>query len=370
MLMKAQLLRLGRTGTILVTAAVATATVGSCGAVDAGHKAAEYCALMPDAVGLYQGNPVTHMGLPIGEVTNITAQSRSVRVEFTVTDVRVLPADVKAIIRSTSVLADRSLELVGNVGNNGNPRLKAGSCIPLSQSFTPKSLSESIGAANTLVNAISPADSTNVGDVVHGLDAAIHSKGPDVNRLITTASALLHSPDQTISAIGSVVENIAQLTALIRELRDPIKQVMLDIQTAMPSIVRATGGGSAVLGGTLILVKAISDIEQNLGDTIQFTLDETSVGLRKASAHAPALSDLLNPVPSLINIAANHVNNRRLDVIRYRPPLYRIRTPDGVALCNLMNASMQGSCANVQGTPYAVDASLLQYVLTQAERGR
>ncbi len=31
-----------------------------------------------------------------------------------------------------------------------------------------------------------------------------------------------------------------------------------------------------------------------------------------------------------------------------------------------MNASMPGSCANVKGTPYAVDVALLQYVLTQA----
>jgi hypothetical protein len=31
-----------------------------------------------------------------------------------------------------------------------------------------------------------------------------------------------------------------------------------------------------------------------------------------------------------------------------------------------MNAKTPGTCANVQGTPYAVDVSLLQYVLTQA----
>jgi len=123
-----------------------------------------------------------------------------------------------------------------------------------------------------------------------------------------------------------------------------------------------------MLGGTLILVKMISDIEQNLGQTLQFTLDQTSVMLRKASAHAPALTDLLNPVPSWINIVANHVNNRSLQTIRYRPPLYRIRTPDGVAMCNIMNASAPGTCANVQGTPYAVDVALLQYVLTEASR--
>lgn len=361
----------GRAAIVMVTAATVVAAVGSCtNGVSTSPVASEYCAIMPDSVGLYPGNPVTQMGFPIGKVKSITPRTMDVRVDFTVTDVQSLPGDVKAIIRSTSVLADRALELVGNADTDGGARLPAGACIPIDRSFTPKSLSESIGSANTLVNSISPEDSTNLGDVIRGVDHAIQNNGASANELLTTTSALLHSPDQTISEIGSVVDNLAQLTALIEELRDPIKQVLLDIQNTMPYIVQATGGGSAVLGGTLVLVKAVSDIEQNLGDTLQFTLDQTSVGLRKASAHAPALSDLLNPIPPLINVAANHVNNRRLDVIRYRPPMYRIRTPDGVALCNIMNASMQGSCANVQGTPYAVDVSLLQYVLSQAEKGR
>jgi phospholipid/cholesterol/gamma-HCH transport system substrate-binding protein len=357
--------RASRVALTLVTAVTVVAAVGSCSTMGEQPKAVEYCAMMPDSVGLYPGNPVTQMGYEIGKVKSVTPGDLDVRVDFTVTTDRALAGDVKAIIRSTSVLADRSLELVGNA--NGGPRLAAGQCIPIGQSFTPKSLSEAIGSATNLVNAITPDGSTNVGDVVQGVDKAIQNNGAGINQLLTTTSSLLHSPDQTVNAIGSVVTNLAQLTALLRELRDPIKQVMLDLHTSLPSIVQATGGGSAVLGGTLVLVKAVSDIEQNLGDSMQFTLDATSVALRKASAHAPALADLLNPVPAWINIAANHFNNRRLDVIRYRPPLYRIRTPDGVALCNIMNAAMQGSCANVQGTPYAVDVSLLQYVLTQAQ---
>lgn len=357
--------RMGRLSVTVVTAFSVAAAVGSC--TPTHHKQqAEYCAIMPDSVGLYAGNPVTQMGYEIGTVKSITPSILQVRVNFTVTANRPLPRDVRAILRSTSVLADRSLELVGNAG--AGPLLPVGECIPISRSFTPKSLSEMIGSATNLVNSITPDGSTNVGDVVHGLDQAIHNNGAGINQLLTTTSAVLHSPDQTVNAIGSVVNNLAQLTSLLRELRDPIKEVMLDLHTALPSIVQATGGGSAVLGGILILVKAISDIEQNLGDTIQFTLDATSFSLRKASAHAPALADLLNPVPSWINIVANHVNNRELDLIRYRPPLYRIRTPDGVALCNIMNTSMPGSCANVQGTPYAVDVALLQYVLSQAKR--
>lgn len=356
--------RIGHVAVIVVTAAAVATLAGSC--APARNRQAEYCAIMPDSVGLYAGNPVTQMGYEIGKVKSVTPGTLDVRVDFTVTAKRPLPRDVTAIIRSTSVLADRSLELVGNAG--AGPLLPVGGCIPISRSFTPKSLSELIGSATNLVNSITPDGSSNFGDVISGIDQAIHNNGPGINQLMTTASSVLHSPDQTVNAIGSIVTNLAQITSLLRELRDPLKQALLNLHTTLPNIVQGTAGGSAVLGGTFVLVKALSDIEQNLGDTIQFTLDETSFSLRKASAHAPALADLLNPVPSWINIVANHVNNRELDFIRYRPPLYRIRTPDGVALCNIMNASMPGSCANVQGAPYAVDVALLQYVLSQARR--
>jgi hypothetical protein len=38
-------------------------------------SAVEYCAMMPDGVGLYAGNPVTQMGYKIGAVNNVTSTS-------------------------------------------------------------------------------------------------------------------------------------------------------------------------------------------------------------------------------------------------------------------------------------------------------
>jgi phospholipid/cholesterol/gamma-HCH transport system substrate-binding protein len=112
-----------------------------------------------------------------------------------------------------------------------------------------------------------------------------------------------------------------------------------------------------------------SDLEVYLGEETQFALDGTAVALRKLSAHAPRIANLLNVGPPWINALANYFNGRAArHVIRYRPPLYRVHAPDGVGLCNVMNASMPGSCANVQGEPYAVDIALLQYVLSQVRR--
>lgn len=356
--------RIRRLAAALITAPVVVAGVGSC-AHNGRAQAAHYCAVMPDSVGLYANNPVTQMGYPIGKVTSITPGNSGVRVEFDVTKDRRLPNDVKAVIRSASLLADRTLELVGNPGNA--PDLAHGECIPISRSFTPKSLSQIIASTTKLINAINPDGSRNVADAVRGLDEALHGNGGKVNKLFTTTSAVLNNPDQAVGEISSLITNLAQLTGFVRELRGPMKQILLDLQETLPDIMEVTESVTKNLFGTVILFKAASDIEMTLGEPLQSTLDSTSVMLRKLSAHAPRLANLLNPVPWWINTIANHYNsNRPFNTLGYRPPLYRIRTPNGVALCNVMNARAPGSCANVQGTPYAVDVALLQYVLTEA----
>ncbi len=86
------------------------------------------------------------------------------------------PADAKAVTRSTSILADRALELVGNyeVTQKLSP---PGGCIPLGRSLTPKSLSQVIGSSTNFINSINPAGSDNIGQMVTGIDEAIRGQG-------------------------------------------------------------------------------------------------------------------------------------------------------------------------------------------------
>jgi phospholipid/cholesterol/gamma-HCH transport system substrate-binding protein len=353
---------------MITLTAVTLAAIGTgCTPLD-DKRQATYCALLPDSIGLYVGNPVTQMGYPVGKVTTIAPAASEVRVDFTVSQGRKLPLGVKALIRSTSILADRSLELVGNY--ESGPTLTTGGCIPLSQSSTPKSLSEVIGSATNFVNSVAPNGSSNVGDVVRGLDQAVHNEGPGINGLLTASSELLDNPDQAISDIGSIVANLAQLTSQIKEVEGPIKEILYDARTTTPDLLVGVDGARRFNLQLAPFVTLIADLEIYLGDETQFTLDAVSTQLRWFSHHTNFIADVLNPVPWYLNVIANHYNSRPFPFIRYRPPLYRVRTPDGVATCNVMNASMPGSCANVQGTPYAVDVALLQYVLTQAAAQR
>lgn len=358
--------RMRRLGVVLASAVIVMIPVGSCAPRGGSVKPAGYCAIMPDSVGLYVGNPITHLGYQIGKVAAITPEMDSVRVDFTVDGRHAPPADVKAVTRSTSILADRALELVGDFGSG--PALAAGGCIPLDRSSTPRSLSEVIGSATTFMNAVTPQGSTNIGDVVGSIDQAMRHNGAGINQLLTTSSAVLNAPDQAIGDIGSLITNLAQLTSTLREIRGPLKQTLLDAQQTTPNVVKATTGAHQILFGAPPIVAMISDLEIDLGDETQETLDAVEAFLRKASAHSTAIASLLKPGPVIINWLGNHVNNKAFN-FRYRPPLYRVPTDiDGLLVCGAMNASMPGSCSDVAGKPYAVDVALLQYVLTEANR--
>ncbi len=358
-------------GTLLVGGAVLAAT-SSC-ALAGNRPMATHCALLSDSIGIYVGNAVTQMGYPIGEITAITAENTHVRIDFSLTEQRTLPVDVKAVLRSPSILADRSLELAGNYA--GGPQLESAQCIPLEHSVTPKSLSEVIGSADTFVNAISPPGSTNLADTVRGLDRLASNNGAAVGQLLTRSSELLGSPDAAIADIGSIVHNTAELSTALVGMRGTLAQVVEEGPEAFTHVAGALEGGRRFAGegglGTIgPLTEMVGALETQLGSETQLTLDSASAALRKLSPHANAFAGLFDPVPWWINSVAQHYNNNPLGIfdIGYRPPLFRVPTHDGLAMCGFMNAQMPGSCADVHGIPYAVDVSLLQYVLMEANR--
>jgi virulence factor Mce-like protein len=348
-----------------IAIALVAASATSCGSELRAH-ATQFCALMSDSVGLYVGNPVTQMGYKIGTVDKITPGDTGVEIAFSVKEDRPIPHDVKAVTRSTSILADRALELVGNYSSG--PRLAAHECIPRSRTATPLSISQVVGAATNFVNGVNPHRSTNIQDALRGVDEAAKGNGANLNKLLTASSSLLDSPDQAIADVGSIVRNVVQLTEMLKQSRPPLKEILLELKETTPYLVNTLAGVSGLIEPLGDLVFLVSQLEIELGDDIQLGLDTAGDLLRHFSPHYKGLANILNPVPRFINTLSSYVNNHEFDAIAWSPPLFRIRTPDGLALCGSLNAAMPGSCADVNGQPHAVDVALLQYVLSEAQR--
>lgn len=367
---------------VLALVATIASAVGttSCGISSAMSEstASEYCAFMSDSVGLYVGNHVTQMGYPIGEVRRIDPRPTDVKVYFSLDGGRPIPKDIRAVTRSPSILADRALELVGNYTDG--PKLEPADCIPLNKTSTPLSIAQIIGSATDFVNAVNPEGSTNIADSLRGIDQAMSGQGDRLNQLMSRSSRLLDNPDQAIAQMGEITRNVAELTSMLRDNRGDIKTIVTDLPSVAPNALKSLQGAYEFDAPVADLMTAVNDIEIELGPEIQSVLDATGETMRIASPHYKGIANMLNPLPRWISGIngelpgateggfAKHANNHPFIVLPYRPPLFRIPTPNGLLACGAMNASAPGSCADVGGRPYAVDVALLQYVLTEAQR--
>ncbi len=198
---------------IVVITAIIGAVVGrgiSSGSstVDGAQGGDGFCAKLNDVIGLYKGNPVTQMGFRVGKVTAVENIGSQVKVTFSLDSGRAYPADVTAVTRSKSLLADRSLELVGNYA--GGPTLQPGQCI--NKSFTPKNINEVAGSASDFLRDLSDNGGLDLQKALDGADTAFSGTGAKSHSMFENAAKAARDPDGFTADIGSAIRDMAPLT--------------------------------------------------------------------------------------------------------------------------------------------------------------
>jgi virulence factor Mce-like protein len=105
-----------------------------------------------DTVGLYEGNPVAVLGMPVGKVTSIVPKGSYVEVKLEVGRNVDIPADVQAVTVSTSILTDRHIELTP-VYRRG-PKLKNGDVLGLPRTRTPVEFDRTLAMVDKLSRSL------------------------------------------------------------------------------------------------------------------------------------------------------------------------------------------------------------------------
>lgn len=333
-------------GTAIFVVIVLVAVSGYFAVGKSSTKAAGgFCAILPDTVGLYEGNQVTQMGYGIGVIESIIPGDDGVRVDFTVDSSRSIPADVKVVTRSKSVLADRSLELVGNY--TSGPRLTAGQCVSSENAYTPKSISQITGSAADLIDQIAPnGDTRAVQGAIGGMSEALAGTGPDIARLMETAAAAADSPERIVSDIGSIILNMAPLTGTALEQWEDIASIVNQTPAATDAMAdKMWPGVIDLITGLKPILNAIWDFYPKYANKYLYpTLDSVAEGIHIAATHAGDIKNALSALPSLSAAVALVAVRGKGAALEVAAPSVRIQTGDAQQLCARLNAVHQGGC--------------------------
>ena len=239
------------------------------------------------AAGLYEGNVVAVLGMPVGKVKKVTPKGEYVEAEFTVDRGVKVPADVNAVTINTSILTARQIELTP--AYSGGPVLADRTTIGLNRTRTPVAFDRVLDMLDKVSKSLGGdgkgngpvADVINAGaDIADGNGEKIKSAlselsralrlssdqgeatGDQLTTIITNLSSLMDAAarnDAKLREFGSTTRQLSQMlanedfgtgrtgrkfneivtqaTSLLQANRDNLKQSILNGDTAVTTLV-------------------------------------------------------------------------------------------------------------------------------------
>ncbi|HWU33417.1 MAG TPA: MCE family protein, partial [Marmoricola sp.] len=173
-----------------------------------------------DTTGLYVGNQVQYLGVPIGHVTSITPEGPYMAVHMQIDHGSTIPKDAGAQIMQSALLTDRYVDL-GPAYTNG-PLLASGAIIDLKHTRSPINIDDLSRAVDSLVSALSTPGATSpktssVGQLVHAVAGQLDGNGSKVHDLLVSSQKALQTLNTNSPDIAAITNNLAELTNMLRQ---------------------------------------------------------------------------------------------------------------------------------------------------------
>ncbi|MGW0324099.1 MCE family protein [Nocardia sp. NPDC003183] len=302
-----------------------------------------------NANGLYEGNPVSVLGMKVGRIVRIEARGTEVVVEMRVDSAIQLPADVQAVTISDSLLTDRHVELTPVY--RGGPTLPSGAVLGTARTKSPVEFDALLSMAQKLSTSLG-GDGKGAGPVADLIDlgsAATTGNGDEMRAALGELSrALRQGQDNgaaTRDAITTVVTNLDELTAAaarndgtLREFGGAVAQ--------LTDFLAEQQLGSGETGAALNrIIGQVTELLRRHQGTISGLATNANTVTGSLAAYDYNLAQFLDVFPMVVDNAYNSVDPN-VRALRAVVDINRLLLDGQMVkeICNLLQLQNQG-CA-------------------------
>jgi phospholipid/cholesterol/gamma-HCH transport system substrate-binding protein len=253
--------------------------------------------------GLFRGDEVRILGVPVGAIDAIEPEPNRVRISFWVDDSVKVPAEVRAAILSPQLVTARAIQLTP--AYTGGPVMRSGAVIPQTRTAVPLEWDDLRAQLDKLTAALQPTQPGGVsilGAFINTAADNLRGQGANIRDTIIKMSQAFsilgdHSNDifSTIKNLSVVVSALHDSSGLLRELNDKLASV---------TALLANDPGE--------VGHAISDLNTVVGDTTSFIADNReALGITtdKLSSISKAVGDSLDDIKQTLHVAPTAFQN-------------------------------------------------------------
>lgn len=293
--------------------------------------------------GLFKGDEVRILGVPVGAIEAIEPEAQQVKVTFWIDDDYEVPADVKAVVVSPQLVTARAIQLTPPYSSGAV--LANDAVIPRDRTAVPLEWDDLRAQLEKLTSALQPTQPGGVstlGEYVNTAAENLRGQGANIRETVITMSQALsalgdHSDDtfatlKNLSVVVSALEgssdllaqlnrNLATVTGLLADDPDAVGTAIRDLNTVVGEATQFVRDNKEAVGLTVDKLASISSTVNGSIDDIEEALHAfPNAAQNFANVYQPsqgaltgmlAINNLADPLSFLCGSveAASRVNN-------------------------------------------------------------
>jgi len=303
-------------------------------------------AYFADSAGLFVGNDVGVLGVPVGKVTDIEPEGDRVKVTLEIDADRAVPADAGALVVARSVATDRYVELAPVY--DGGEKLADGAEIGLDRTDSPVDFDEVLETINDFATGIAGSKKTtralkrfieSGADALEGNGGLFNTSTRELAQAVSTLSGQRKDFAGTIVSLDILVGTIAENDETVRAFIDQVAEassLLADERNNFRKALRALDRA----------VTVVAEFAVDNRDEVVDTFDNTTKVFRTMLSKRTELTEVLRVMPvAMENLMRTPVNGRvptRVDPFLIAPlggELRELCQRLPLGLCDLLSGS-------------------------------
>jgi virulence factor Mce-like protein len=318
-------------------ATVVLAAVAGCGVFGGDTKT--ITAHFTESVGLFPGNHVDVLGVPVGTVSKVEPQGTSVAVTMTVPADLKVPADAGALIIPPTVITDRYVELTP-VWTAG-PVMPDRGDIPLARTRTPVEFDRVIAALDGLANSLT-SDAKTVGAIQDALGVAaknLKGNGTKIHQGIEGLSTVIDTLSNDREDLTALIQALDGLTTTFAQNDATIRRFGHNVTSATKVLAENGQLLTQTLNALTTALGDVRDFVRTNSGAVKTTIGDLTAVLQTVNQHRAELTEAIDVLPLTLQNLSRAVN----------PDLHRL-TFNASAAANLLSPVIVQQLCDAIGT--------------------
>jgi phospholipid/cholesterol/gamma-HCH transport system substrate-binding protein len=253
--------------------------------------------------GVYVGDDVRILGVPVGRITSIEPQPEQVKISFWYDSKYKVPADAKAAILSPTIVTARAVQLTP-VYTTGQV-MKDDAVIPRERTAVPVEWDEVRQQLEKLADTLQPTEPGEVsplGSLINTTADNLRGQGANIRDTVIKLSQAFSTLGDHSTDIFSTVKNLAILVSALQDSTDLMRQLNQNLASVTGMLANDPDE----------VANAVRDLNNVIGEVQTFVAENReALGTTsdKLAGVTQALTDSLDDVKQFLHVAPNTLQN-------------------------------------------------------------